>query len=293
MFSVPDTVLIVGAARNCAKALRDTYQTLETAFSGFSNRKWFVVESDSSDKTAEVLGSLASSSKNFEFVSLGNLRDQIPSRTERIAHCRNVYLERVRSDTCLPTDAIMAVADLDGINDLLNQNAVASCFTRDYWSVCTANQLGPYYDIYALRHETWCADDWWTQYTFARNLGISERESTRFACHSKMLHIPAEAPWISVRSAFGGLALYRRSVLLNSAAVYAGSNKNGVGVCEHVPLHSCLTSAGEKIFINPRLINADFTEHSRELLGRRQALEHVRSLAKILVFQAKGLVGFR
>jgi len=286
----PASVLVVGVARNCANTLRDTYLTIERALGCFERRHWFVVESDSSDATTNVLRELASLSPDFAYAALGNLRETIPSRTERIAHCRNVYLNEIRTRHSLADDSIVAVADLDGINDLLSRAAVESCFVRDDWSVCTANQLGPYYDIYALRHETWCPDDWWQQHDFARALGIAERDSIRFACHSKMLEIPPTAPWIPVQSAFGGLALYRRQVLLRSSAVYQGAVDSGVGICEHVPLNLALTAAGERIFINPRLINARYTEHTRELVGKKQAIESLKTLFKIAKVQARRVV---
>jgi len=286
----PETVIVVGVARNCAGALPGTYRSIERALAGFGRRKWFVVESDSSDATVDVLRQLASGSPDFEFASLGNLRDQIASRTERIAHCRNVYLDEVRTRPDWADASIIAVADLDGINDLLSRSAVESCFARDDWSVCTANQSGPYYDIYALRHPTWCPDDWWKQHDFARALGISEWDSIRFACHSKMLQIPATAPWIPVQSAFGGLALYRGHVLRHASAVYQGVDASGVGVCEHVPLQLALTNAGERIFINPKMINAHYTEHTRELVGKRQAVESMKLLRKIATVQAQRVI---
>lgn len=293
MPTLPTDVLVVGVARNCAKTLRRTYRTIEQAFSGFQRRHWFLVESDSSDATIDTLQQLESLSPKFKFAALGNLREVISSRTERIAHCRNVYLDEIRARQDLAEDSIIAVADLDGINDLLNRTAVESCFARDDWSVCTANQSGPYYDIYALRHPTWCPDDWWKQHDFARDLGVTEHESIRFACHSKMLEIPRTAPWIPVQSAFGGFALYRSHVLRRSPAKYVGVDENGVGICEHVPLHLSLAAAGEQIFINPQMINAKYTEHTRELVGRRQVVASLNMLLKIMRVQAQRFSGIR
>lgn len=285
----PKSIVVVGVARNCARTLRKSIRTIEAALSGFDTRQWFIVESDSSDATVDTLRQISAQSPNVEFVSLGDLRHDIPARTERIAHCRNVYLEAIRSRSAWRDAGLVAVADLDGINTLLDKSGVESCFERDDWSVCTANQAGPYYDIYALRHATWCPDDWWQQHDFARALGIAERESIQFACHSRMLEIPATAPWIPVESAFGGFALYRAEALLTSDAVYRGTDPAGVGVCEHVPLHRSLTAAGERIFINPKMINAQYTEHTRELVGRTKAKECLRMLAKIAKIQARRL----
>lgn len=293
MTKLPADVLVVGVARNCATTLQQTYQIIEKALAGFGRRRWFVVESDSSDETLEVLRRLQSQSPDFRFASLGNIRDRIPSRTERIAHCRNVYLDEIRSRTDLADDSIVAVADLDGINDLLSRAAVESSFARDDWSVCTANQAGPYYDIYALRHQVWCPGDWWQQHDFARGLGISERKSIQFASHSKMLEIPISAPWIPVESAFGGFALYRSRILRRSSAQYAGTDKRGIGVCEHVPLNLALRASGEGVFINPEMINSRYTEHTRELVGRKKAIESLGTLLAIAEAQIRRVFGLR
>jgi hypothetical protein len=57
---------------------------------------FFVVESDSSDGTAEALARLSASNDNFRFTSLGNLSEVFRKRTERIAVCRNRYLEELQ-----------------------------------------------------------------------------------------------------------------------------------------------------------------------------------------------------
>ena len=67
-----------------------------------------------------------------------------------------------------------------------------------------------------------------------------------------MIIIPPSDDWISVLSAFGGLAIYRKSILPN--ARYVGALDNSP-VCEHVPFHQAIVDNGGNIFINPSLIN--------------------------------------
>jgi hypothetical protein len=282
------SVLIVGLVRDAERSILKSIKHVDAAFSLFRDRQWLVIESDSSDRTVERLHEAARTFPRFEFRTLGKLQDVIPERTRRIAHCRNAYLKEFRTN--YQNIDLLAVADLDGINDRLTGDAVASCFTRERWSACTASQSGPYYDIYALRHAIWCPDDWWTQHQFARDLGIVDEESIRFACHSKMLRIPQDAPWIEVDSAFGGLTIYRGDALLDPASRYDGVDENGRGVCEHVPFHRALRRAGHRIFINPRLVNASYTEHTWELVGRRELRYIRRSLGRI--FKARTAKAF-
>ena len=41
-----------------------------------------------------------------------------------------------------------------------------------------------------------------------------------------------------------------------------GEYDDGEEICEHVPFNQKLRKSGAKLFINPRLINANITEHS-------------------------------
>ena len=76
-----------------------------------------------------------------------------------------------------------------------------------------------------------------------------------------MIHIPEDSPWIEVSSAFGGLAIYKKECLLEG--LYVGVTQEGLETCEHVSLHTNISQRGHKIFINPKLINTDFTENSK------------------------------
>jgi hypothetical protein len=71
-----------------------------------------------------------------------------------------------------------------------------------------------------------------------------------------------DSEWIEVESAFGGLAIYKREALLESNGRYIGLNKNGEEIVDHASLHLGITQNGYKIFINPKLINTDYTEHT-------------------------------
>lgn len=94
-------------------------------------------------------------------------------------------------------------------------------------------------------------------------------EKTLYSCvHSKMIILPPDSEWIEVDSAFGGLAIYRRQAI--GDARYVGVNEKGEELCEHVPFHSELRRRGCRIFINPGLINAGYTEQSEQLLLKKR-----------------------
>ncbi len=253
------TVLVAGTVRDCEQTVRSGLIRISAALKDCGKLYWVVVESDSRDKTCDVLLSLAKENSSFRYISLGSLRHEIPTRTARIAHCRNTYLKELRSNPLYSKVDYIVVADLDGVNDLISAKGIASCWDRSDWHVCCANQRGPYYDIYALRHPDWNPNDGYHQCNFLVTHGVS-RKAASDALYSRMITIAEGAEWIEVESAFGGLAIYRREALED--VNYCGTDSNGRDLCEHVSLNTQIRSKGYRIFINPCLINTAVTEHS-------------------------------
>lgn len=257
------TLLVVGLARNCGKTIQADIKRLLAALGSFQNLHWLVIESDSQDDTVTALQVLEKEVRNFRYISLGNLRGTLPLRTQRIAHCRNRYLEELRNAAGYRDVDYIVAADLDGINTLLTADAFLSCWARDDWDVCAANPRGPYYDIWALRHERWSPNDCWAHYKFLSDHGLGAEKAMWAAVFSRMITLDERSEWVRVDSAFGGLAVYRRQAL--EGASYIGLSVDGGEICEHVTLHTQLAAKGCRMFINPRLINTAFTQHSNQL----------------------------
>ncbi|NWG38507.1 MAG: hypothetical protein HXY27_00865 [Hydrogenophilaceae bacterium] len=255
--------LVAGVVRNGEQYLSPDVMRLRQALSGFGKLQWLLVESDSTDSTLAVLEGLKRDVPDFRYVSLGNLRNRLSQRTARIAHCRNAYVERIRNHAAYKDLDFIVVADFDGLNSHITDAAFATCFERNDWDACTANQRGPYYDIWALRHPTWCANDCWAQFRFMRQFVADSRVAKFVSIYSKMMVIPPESDWIAVDSAFGGLAVYKRELF--DSGLYEGLAGNGTQVCEHVAFHAAMRKRGYRIFINPGLINAEYTEYTEPL----------------------------
>jgi hypothetical protein len=268
------SILIVGVIRNCAPNIVSELINLDKAFSDFT-RKYFFIESDSSDGTVKELNDIKLKMKNFDFLSLGNLANIIPNRVSRLSYCRNRYLDHIRNIHKSNMPIYVVVADMDGVNSRLTKESVNSCFHLDNWEVCAANQKGPYYDIYALRAADWNEDN--LIKTYYSNLEKYKLHvlAFYFTVVRKMLKRRGRDP-IEVESAFGGLAIYKTSALFHHA--YNEKDENGNITCEHVSLHKSILSEGGRIIINPRLINSGWTSNSRRaflkliglgLLGKR------------------------
>jgi len=251
-------VLIAGTARNVERFIRSDIDCLKKSFFDFKKIHFLIIESDSSDATLKKLAQLKSEHNSFDYISLGNLSDTLTKRTERIAFCRNKVIDVLLSNPHYSQVSYVAVADLDSVNAKLTREGIRSCWDAAVdWGAMTANQTDEYYDIWALRHDYWNADDCWLQrkelerFTsplFAENLSIL----------SKKIHISPITPPIEVDSAFGGLAIYKRDAFVSSR--YVGLREDGSEICEHVPFHRQMKENGFSLFINPRMINCTSVE---------------------------------
>ena len=254
-------VLIVGCVRNVMRTLLEDLDALRSAFVGVSVCV-FLVESDSKDDTVLLLSELAEKDENLRFVSLGNLADSVPSRTDRLAKCRNRYLQELDDYSGYDHVKHLCVADFDGVVQHLDSGDMRRLLSGVGWDALFANHHEYYYDIFALRHKEWCPNDYRVDVARLESQGFSHLSALDRALHRRMKSIPADSEWISVDSAFGGLALYRREAIRNSR--YAGSYA-GVDICEHVPFNESIKSTGGKLFICPSLIIGGNTEHTRYL----------------------------
>jgi hypothetical protein len=252
-------LVIAAIARNIGSSFGKDLARIESAFADFKQITWVVVESDSSDDSVELLRKFATERPSFNLVELGKLDNGVTTRTERLALARNCYLDFIEMNQ-IDLD-FLAVVDLNSLNVRINLQGIRSCFVRDDWDVVTANQLGPYYDIWALRHELWSPNDCWLQHDFLRKYVRNPEKALLVAVNSRMLRIPRNSSWIEVDSSFGGLAIYKKDSFTGSR--YSGKTEHGIDICEHVTFHAHLRHQGKRIFINPSLINAKFTDHSR------------------------------
>ena len=261
---------VVGVARNCARSLRRDIKVLERATRNFRQVHVLIIESDSTDRGVDVLRALTAAVPRLRYLSLGALRERFPKRTERIAHCRNTYLDELAANPLYASVSHVLVTDLDGVSRHIDAAALASCWAIDLpWAACGANQGDCYYDIWALRHPVWCPGDAWRERAALAPM-LGQRAADEISFFSRMVHIAAGRAPIEVDSAFGGMALYRRDALL--AARYHGLAADGAEVCEHVMLHQAMRAAGARIFINPAMINARSTRHG----GRKKWFRSLR-----------------
>jgi hypothetical protein len=266
------SVLIVGTVSEVAKTISSEIPHIMKAFGGFDQIEVFLVESDSKDNTIEELFFLKTKFPKLHFAILGNLKEKIPDRIERIRYCRNIYVDYVRENFSSNNWNYIVVMDLDGMNMKLTRKGVDSCFLNNLkWSGVFANQKNGYYDLLALRHKNWMPNncfqdlDWYKMAIEINSSKIGKfRNFFRYdsiksaAIWSKMIKIPEQARWIEVESAFGGMGIYKSEIFLKYD--YTSSTKNSES--EHISLHSKFDEIFEKKYINPTLINSNWNEYN-------------------------------
>lgn len=249
-----NNIVVAGIVRNCGKFIISDIKNIEKALVDYNSVRFLIIESDSNDNTLEKLEYLKNTIKEFYYISLGELKNQLPKRTERLAFCRNKYLDELENNELFRNAEYVLIADLDGTNELISKENIASCWEISDWDVCTANQRGYYRDIWALRHPLFSPNDCWEAYRFMVNeLGVKSKQAMQKALNSRKLWFHESLKPFEVDSAFGGLAIYKRHALNNVR--YVGVNDNGSEVCEHVALNKQIKEKGCKIYINPKLIN--------------------------------------
>ena len=257
-----DTVMVLGVVKNISKTIRQDLEKIENSLNFFKEVHWYLVESGSSDNSKSVLADLAIKKRNFKYLSIVSLSDSEGSRTENLAKARNEYLKYIREENRIGNYSYIIIADFNLLNSRVSEESILSSWSHTDWDVVTANQSGPYYDIWALRHPLWSPNDCWEHHAFLMQYIRFPEKAVSYSMRSRMLKIPKNSEWIRVISAFGGLAIYK-SKILNSNFVYDGVDANGKKICEHVPFHESLNKAGAKIFVNPAMINTNYTDHSR------------------------------
>lgn len=285
-----DKILLVGIISNVAKTIEKEVDTVVKALDSFRKIQMFLVESDSSDNTIQILNIVSQKYENFSFTTMGQLSNIYPNRIARIAYCRNIYVDFIRQNFQRSKWQYVAVADLDGMNKNLKRMAVDSCFeTEIKWDGIMANQKNGYYDIYALRAKNWVETDCFYE---LENLKKSSPQPKIFknrlinlffnfnhfdnlrnqAIFSKMKVISKTTKPIKVESAFGGFAIYKTAVFLKS-----DYNSSNYKESEHVEFHKKLTKLGFNFFINPKLINNNFNSYN---ISKFKTIRFIRELRK-------------
>jgi hypothetical protein len=271
-----DTLYICGTVRDVSDCIKLNVELIDqfTCALSTKNKHWIIVESDSEDDTLSCLDDLSKLKNNFFYYSYGRLKSKIPLRTDRIAYCRNKYLQLVKDSILKNVNQadILMVVDFDNVHSNLDPVNFQKNFKYPYfheWNASCCNSTNFYYDLWALRAPHMINYDCWRMYDKLKKKGYSSFVSYFYSVmrkHKKIIH--NQDP-IRVVSAFGGCALYK--LPLPSSSKYIGIRSDGSELCEHVSLNKSIINNGGSIFIHPSFIVTNgFTSYKifRSLLSK-------------------------
>jgi hypothetical protein len=254
--------VFAGVARNCALFLPGVLNNLEVLGASYEKVAFVFVVSDSTDDTAQILRNWVREKAQGRVLDLGELERDMPKRTERIAFARNTCLDLIRSCVwssyselvmCDLDDVLVPPIDLAGFAAARQWLHGADCRAAAFPSASPA-----YYDIWALRHPTWCPSDCW--HAIWRRAPHEAFMSAKIReVHARQVSIPKWLPAIPVQSAFGGIGIYDMSKI--KGATYsppvsrnAGQDHSPGEICEHVHFNSQIVNDGGHLAIVPSFL---------------------------------------
>ncbi len=217
-----EKALICGVGKNVAQYLPRMIQSIESLAAQFKDYRIIIYENNSSDQTPKLLrewmqrnpkvivfSEHVSNDMLLQRVKGKALRDQAPCRMELIAYARNKVLEEAMKNK-YDDYSFVIMTDLDFARGWEVNNVLQTFKIKTPWDCIAANGIvgrGEHYDRYAFR------DD---QYP----LGPELTGEDFWVDASKKLYLNPNSGLKKVYSAFGGLAIYKRSSL--KPATYSG-----------------------------------------------------------------------
>jgi FkbM family methyltransferase len=238
-------------ARSVGPHLPGVLKNLESLAALYDRAGFVFIENDSDDDTKAQLRAWADAHADATLIDLDGLEARGLKFTARMAVCRNACIDFIKASPLAAFDHLI-VLDADNVNrgriDLEGFARGRDWLEREGAAAVFANSRPFYYDIFALRHPTWCPGN--------PNDDVRQRPSDMDAdkarqryVHDRQILIPRTADPIEVQSAFGGMAIYRMADAL--PGVYVGLSPEGLQTCEHVSFNRDVARSGRRLYILP------------------------------------------
>lgn len=240
-----------------ASTIKDVEQNLEKLFQIFKNisslyEDYFVilVESDSSDDTYNKAKRLINDFNGKVFkLNTKNIK----YRTQRIEKCRNKIIETIKRNHKLKKFDHLISLDADGVNWLINKNKIFNSIVNapKDWSGLFPTQYFSYYDLWALRIKFFFDYDCYVVLKKLSKKKNSNEIYRKKIFNNFFLISKFNKRYISVKSAFGGLGIYKIKHILHSKY----DSKKGL-YSEHVLFNKKIIYKGYKLYIDKKLKNS-------------------------------------
>ena len=277
-------VVFAGCARNCSNFLPKVLENIEFYSSFFSESYIVIVENGSTDRTKEILKDNKNKKNIFLFEDDLN---KLPYRGQRLEKARNLIIETIKKNKNLFSCDLFIMLDLDDIGTYRIEeknilDSIKFLFSKEEIGGVFANQLGTYYDMWTLRDQKYCKNDFWVEVLqFLMNNKNSKdkisksniEEVKKNIIDKKTYSFEKNLAPIKVESAFGGFGIYKMKYVLKNNRKYEGTQivdliskdqkrlKVKYQKCEHVNFNQGLIDQNLELYILPNLINRDYEKN--------------------------------
>lgn len=236
-------IIFTGLVHNLEHIVALTVHRLQHIGQFFNDYAIVIYENNSTDKTKDILAKLDENprihiiSEDLQFVKSAVLYgSQNNRRFQLMAQYRNKCLQYIREMS--DEYDVVGVVDMD-LEGGISLEGVADSISYDTWDMIACNGRnrynGLYYDMLAFKS---------IQGNRIKN--FSGLESGLCIDRYKLRFEKGDS-LVKVKSAFGGMAIYKTQVYLSS--IYSGKD------CEHVTYHEEMIKKGySELFINPNFI---------------------------------------
>lgn len=273
--------------KNCATNLKKNIEFINELNNQkkFDSIQLFILESDSTDNTKSILKDLDGTNYIKIFYE-NNLHLKIPNRVNRIAYCRNYLINKildskVNFDFYVPLDLdidLFALCNVDEFYEL-----ALELYQRNDKSVYFPNSKPYYYDVAALRSKSWVdKDPWYQYYKFSKYIPIGKVFIRLYFIFSKQKKISIFSKPINVKSAFGGIGIYKINEISLKNLSYLSDN-HGYSA-DHVSFNQNFSN---KFIIPSWVVKAPIEHIEYKTLSRTNK---IKFLIKELLYDLKNLL---
>jgi hypothetical protein len=153
-------IIFVGLVQNCGQFLPAVLKNIENLSSLASEAAYLFLENDSTDNSKAILSHWGAGRLNFNLLNFDGLNN-LGVRTVKLEILRNSYVECIRTFKNLKDYDLVVMMDMDNVGawpiDLKEFSKALEFLLADKKRAAIfANQIGTYYDVWALRHKDLC-----------------------------------------------------------------------------------------------------------------------------------------
>ena len=243
-------IIIASTIKNESKNLKNYFKTLDKLIINYKDYFIILVISDSNDNSLMLCKNYLSN-KNGKII-IKNFKKKL-DRIKKLEISRNEYLYLIKKKYF--NFDFLIVMDVDNVNTNLDVNQLERSLKKKNWNAIFPSQRFFYYDIFALRIKKIL------NFNFIEKISediLQNKKNHNIKIYFKknlfnyfFLNKFSNKRYISVESAFGGLAVYK----INKILKFKYSSSNGKE-CEHVYFNKKINLKYGHLFIDKKLINS-------------------------------------